>query len=90
MSDELFPILDWFKNAPARERQLDESAPMLDALLPILEYSYDQLKEGGFADAFVTAGIRARPKIHRAATELRPLGIFESDLYLLLQDRMRE
>jgi hypothetical protein len=86
----MIPMLDWFRNAMARESQHHEPAPMLDALLPILEYTYDQLKFGGFDDAFLTAGIRARARIQRAAAELRPLGIFEPDLCLLLQERMKE
>ena len=63
---------------------------MLDALLPILEYKYDQLETGGFSDSFLTAGLKARARIQRAAAELKPLGIHESDLCLLLQDRMKK
>jgi len=90
VSDEMPAILDWFGNVMAREHQQHEPAPMLDALLPILEYTYDQLKAGGFSDSVLTAGIKARARIQRAAAVLRPLGIFEWDLCLLLQDRMKK
>lgn len=90
LADEMPPVLDWFGNVIQRESQHREPAPMLDAIMPILEYSYDQLKSGGFSDSFLTAAIKARARIQRAAAELEPLGIFESDLCLLLQARMRE
>jgi hypothetical protein len=90
MTNEILPILDWFRNAMRREAQHHEPAPMLDALMPIVEYSYEQLNAAGLSDSFLTAGIRAQGIIQRAAAELRPLGIFESDLCLLLQQRMQE
>jgi hypothetical protein len=85
-------MLSWFGNLMAREsrRQNPEPTPLLDALLPILEYSYDELKAGGFDDSFLTAAVKAYARIHRAAAELKPLGIYESDLNLLLQERMKE
>jgi hypothetical protein len=76
--------------ARERQRQNPAPAPLLDALLPILEYSYDKLKAGGFDDSFLTAGVKAYARIQRAAAELKPLGIYESDLNLLLQERMKQ
>jgi hypothetical protein len=55
-----------------------------------LEYMPDRLKRGGFMDAWLTAAIKAYSRIKKAATELGPLGTHESDLCLLLQDRMKE
>ena len=92
MNDEPPAMLSWLGNLMAREshRQNPQPTPLLDALLPILEYSYDQLKAGGFNDPFLTACIKAYARIQRAAAELKPLGIYESDLNLLLQERMKE
>ena len=88
---EFAALLGWFGQRLKREEQhRGEPAPLLDALLPVLEYTPEQLKQGGFLDSFLVAGIKARALINRAADELRPLGIHDSDLCLLLQDRMRE
>jgi hypothetical protein len=62
----------------------------LDALLPILEYSYERLQAGGFSDSFLTAAIKADARISSAAEQLEPLGIYREDLCLLVQSRMRE
>ena len=63
---------------------------MLDAILPILEYTPEQMGTGRFLDDWLTAALKAYSRIKKAASELEPLGIDESDLCLLLQDRMRQ
>ena len=98
MGDDLFKVperpalLSWWFNRLARHarRESPDPAPTLDALLPILEYSYERLKAGGFSDAFLTAAIKPDARISRAAKELEPLGIYREDLCLLLQERMKE
>jgi hypothetical protein len=89
--DQKPAMLDWFGQKLTREQEhRDLPAPMLDAILPILEYTPDQLERGGFMDAWLTAALKAYSRIMKAANELEPLGIHESDLCLLLQDRMNE
>ncbi len=85
-------LLSWWFNRLARHarRESLEPAPILDALLPILEYSYERLQAGGFSDALLTAAIKADARIARAAEQLEPLGIYREDLCLLLQERMKE
>lgn|GEM_PF-4826657 len=65
-------------------------APMLDALLPILEYTPEQLRRGGFLDSWLGTSIRAYGRIQKAASYLKPLGIHEADLCLILRERMKE
>jgi hypothetical protein len=84
-------LLNWFDHMLRREQQHSVSkAPLLDRMLPILEYSPEQLQRGDFFDDVLTAGILAYGKIAKAAQELAPLGIHDSDLCLLLQARMKE
>ena len=84
-------ITGWFNAALGRESKRESSeCPLLDKLLPILEYSPTQLKEGGFLDQWLSAALIARRQVQKAAGELAPLGIFEEDLILLLNDRMRD
>jgi hypothetical protein len=98
MGDDLFRVpkrpalLSWWFNRLARRarRESPEPAPLLDALLPILEYSYERLQAGGFSDAFLTAAIKADARISRAAEQLEPVGIYREDLCLLLQERMKD
>ncbi len=98
MGDDLFNVperpalLSWWFNRLARHarRESPVPAPLLDALLPILEYSYDRLDAGGFSDTFLKAAIKADARISRAAEQLEPLGIYREDLCLLLQERMKE
>ncbi len=90
-SDQKSAMLNWFGQKLTRAQEhRGLPAPMLDAILPILEYTPDQLERGGFMDAWLTAALKAHSRIMKAATELEPLGIHESDLCLLLQDRMKE
>jgi hypothetical protein len=72
------------------ERHLTEDYPLLDALLPILEYNTDQLRAGGFLDEWLSAALRASAAVNTAETALKPFGIVREDLMLLLQDRMKE
>ncbi len=72
------------------ERHLTEDYPLLDALLPILEYNPDQLRAGGFLDKWLTAALRAEAAVNTAEIALKPFGIVREDLMLLLQDRMKE
>ena len=65
-------------------------APLLDAILPILEYTPEQLESGGFMDDWLSAALKAQIRIKKAAAHLEPLGIRESDICLLLRDRMNE
>ena len=65
-------------------------APLLDAILPILEYTPKQLERGGFMEDWLTAALKAHVRIKKAAAYLEPLGIRESDLCVLLRDRMKE
>jgi hypothetical protein len=98
MVDDLFKVperpalLSWWFNRLARHarRQSPQPAPILEALLPILEYRFEQLQAGDFSDAFLTAAIKADARISRAAEQLEPLGIYREDLCLLLQERMKE
>jgi hypothetical protein len=98
MGDDLFKVperpalLSWWFNRLARHarRESPEPAPLLVALLPILEYIYERLEAGGFSDAFLTAAIKADGRISRAAEQLEPLGIYREDLCLLLQERMKD
>jgi hypothetical protein len=98
MGDDLFKVperpalLSWWFNRLARHarRESPERAPILDALLPILEYSYERLEAGGFSDGFLTAAINADARIARAVEQLEPLGIYREDLCLLLQERMKD
>jgi len=85
-------LLSWWFNRLARHsrRESPPPAPVLDALLPILEYSFERLQAGGFSDAFMTAAMKADARISRAAEQLEPLGIYREDLCLLLQERMKE
>jgi hypothetical protein len=84
-------LFNWFRLIMNREvKHKGEPCPLLEAFLPILEYTPEQLKSGGFLDSVLTAGIRSCSRIHNAAVELEPLGICEDDLLLLLQSRMRE
>lgn len=72
------------------ERHLTEKYPLLDALLPILEYNTDQLQAGGFLDHWLSAALRAESAVNKAEAALKPFGIVREDLMLLLQDRMKE
>jgi hypothetical protein len=98
MVDDLFKVpetpalLSWWFNRLARHarRESPQPAPILDALLPIFEYRFEQLQARGFSDAFLTAAIKADTRISRAAEQLEPLGIYREDLCLLLQERMKE
>lgn len=84
-------MLDWFGQKLKREREhRGLPTPMLDAILPILEYTPEQLERGGFMDAWLAAALKAYSRVRKAASELEPLGIDESDLCLLLRDRMQE
>jgi len=84
-------ITGWFHASLRREgKRQSEKCPLLDKLLPILEYTPTQLKEGGFLDQWLTAAVIAKRHIQKAADELEELGIFEEDLILLLNDRMRD
>jgi hypothetical protein len=71
------------------ERHL-EVYPLLDALLPILEYTPDQLEAGGVLGGWLTAALRANAAVNKAEEALQPFGIVREDLMLLLQERMRE
>ena len=67
-------MLDWFGQKLTREQEhRGLPPPMLDAILPILEYTPDRLKRGGFMDAWLTAALKAYSRIKKAATELEPL-----------------
>lgn len=69
------------------ERHRSEQYPLLDALLPILEYKIEQLRESGLLDAWLSAAIRAEARINEAEALLKPLGIVREDLLILLHTR---
>jgi hypothetical protein len=84
-------MLDWFGQMLIRGHQHRTlPAPLLDAILPVLEYTPEQLESGGLIDEWHTAALKTYIRIHKAAEYLEPLGIYESDLCLLLQSRMKE
>lgn len=97
MGDDRFKVperpalLSWWFNKLALQarRESPEHALLLEALLPILGYSYERLEAGGFSDAFLTAAMRADARISTAAGQLEPLGIYREDLCLMLQERMK-
>ena len=72
------------------ERHPTEDYPLLDALLPILEYNADQLEAGGFLDSWLSAALRAEAAVNKAEAALKPFGIVREDLMLLIQERMKE
>jgi hypothetical protein len=72
------------------ERHRSEKYPLLDELLPILEYDIEQLRGSGFLDAWLSAAIRAEARINEAEALLKPLGIVREDLLMLLHTRMDE
>ena len=89
--DQQPAMLDWFGQMKTREREHPGlPAPLLDAISPYLEYTPEQLERGGYMDGWLTAALKAYIRITKAAAELEPLGIHESDLCLLLQNRMKE
>jgi hypothetical protein len=68
-------MLDCFGQKLTREQEhRGLPPPMLDAILPILEYTPDRPKRGGFMDDWLTAVLKAYSRIKKAATELEPLG----------------
>jgi len=84
-------MLDWFGQIMTRSYQHQTlPVPLLDAILPVMEYTHEQLESGGFMDAWLTAALKTYVRINTAAKYLEPLGICESDLCLLLLDRMKE
>jgi hypothetical protein len=84
-------MLDYFGQMLTRGHEHRSlPAPLLDAILPILEYTPEQLESGGFMEDWLTAALKAHVRIKKAAAELESLGIRESDICLLLQDRMRQ
>jgi hypothetical protein len=86
-----WPQLDYFGQLLTRSHEHRSlSAPLLDAILPILEYTPEQLECGGFMEDWLAAALRAHVRIKKAAALLEPLGIHESDICLLLRDRMNE
>jgi hypothetical protein len=66
-----------------------EGYPLLDALLPIFEYTPKQLEASPFLDSWLSAAIRADAALIRAEEILKPFGIWREDLLLLLHDLMR-
>ena len=67
-------MLDWFGQKLTREQEhRGLPPPMLDAILPILEYTPDRPKRGGFMDDWLTAVLKSYSRIKKAATELGPL-----------------
>ena len=85
-------LLSWWFNKLSRDarRESPPPAPILEALMPLVEYKFEELQAGGFSDAVLTAAIKADARISRAAEQLEPLGIYREDLCLLLQERMKE
>ncbi len=85
-------ITNLFGPSMARRHQRRQCAdlPLLNDLLPVLEYKPEQLSRSVFGDKTATAAVKAAAAMYKAADLLRPFGIEYEDLRALLQVRMKE
>lgn len=85
-------IASLFGPSLARRHQRRQYAnlPLLNDLLPVLEYEPEQLSRSVFGDNTATAAVKAAAAMYQAAELLSPFGIEYEDLRALLQARMNE
>jgi hypothetical protein len=85
-------IKNLFGPSFARRHQRRQYAdlPLLNDLLPDLEYKPEQLSRSVFGDKTATAAVKATAAMYKAAELLSPFGIEYEDLRALLRARMKE
>ncbi|MBV8437757.1 MAG: hypothetical protein JOY95_09625 [Silvibacterium sp.] len=82
-------LYDRFQAKVSLHAKTLDDYPLLDALLPILEYTPKQLGDSPFLDSWLSASVRAEAALIRAEEILKPFGIWREDLLLLLHALMR-